>query len=60
MSFKLIFSFIVIVTLLLVGCGKNESDSSEKETSQQNSAEERDINSITVRPELAERLKTKN
>lgn len=58
MSFKLIFiSCIVIATLLLVGCDKSESDSSEKEVPQQNSAEERDINSITVRPELAARLK---
>ena len=58
MSFKLSFiSCIVIVTLLLVGCDKSESDSSEKEVPQQNSAEERDINSITVRPELAARLK---
>ncbi|MCG3171675.1 MAG: Cobalt-zinc-cadmium resistance protein CzcB [Pseudomonadales bacterium] len=48
---------IVIVTLGLAGCGKEESsDASKEDVAKQQSADERDINSITVRPELAGRL----
>ena len=44
---------LIFITLLLGGCGKSEpTDSPQKE-----SKDERDINSITVRPELADRLK---
>ncbi len=59
MSFKLILiNFIVFSTLLITGCDKNESTkTSDKETAQSNSGEDRDINNITIRPELANRLK---
>ncbi|WP_293006482.1 efflux RND transporter periplasmic adaptor subunit [Nitrosomonas sp.] len=59
MSFKLILiNFIVFSTLLSTGCDKNESTkTSDKETAQSSSGEDRDINSITIRPELANRLK---
>ncbi len=49
---------IVIIALGLAGCGKEESSGESKEdVAKQQSADERDINSITVRPELAGRLK---
>ncbi len=59
MKIKLsIISSIVIVALLLSGCDKGGSDdSAAKEKTSQQQEDERDINSITVRPELAERLK---
>ena len=59
MKFKLSFiNCIAISILLLTECDKNESaKDSEKATVQQDAEEERDINSITVRPELASRLK---
>ncbi|WP_295623913.1 efflux RND transporter periplasmic adaptor subunit [uncultured Nitrosomonas sp.] len=59
MSFKLILiNFIVFSTLLLTGCDKNESTkTSDKEIAQSSAEEDRDINSITIRPELANRLK---
>jgi len=59
MSFKLIFfSFIVFSTPLLTGCDNNESaKTSGEKTAQISSEENQDINSITVRPELAKRLK---
>ncbi|SFE37425.1 efflux RND transporter periplasmic adaptor subunit [Nitrosomonas sp. Nm166] len=59
MNFRLFFiNASIISTLLLTGCGTEESDSVPKEEASQHSADdERDINSITVRPELADRLK---
>lgn len=49
---------IVIIALGLAGCGKEESSGeSKEEVAKQQFADERDINSITVRPELAGRLK---
>ena len=51
----ILVSFAVIASLGMTGCGSNES---EDASSTENSAsEERDFNSITVRPELAARLK---
>jgi len=53
MNIKLPVVGFIFITLLLGGCGKSEpTDSPQKE-----SKDERDINSITVRPELADRLK---
>lgn len=52
MKFKSsIIGSIVITALLLAGCDKAPEEQAPKQ-----STEERDINSITVRPELAERL----
>ena len=48
---------IVIIALGLAGCGKEVTDGASPEEAVQQSADERDINSITVRPELAGRLK---
>jgi cobalt-zinc-cadmium efflux system membrane fusion protein len=48
---------IVIAVLLLAGCGKEESGEALQEEAVDQSTDERDINSITVRPELAGRLK---
>lgn len=48
---------IVIVALGLAGCEKEGSSGAAKEEAAQQSADERDVNSITVRPELAGRLK---
>ncbi len=42
--------------LLLAGCNQNEPPQNEEATPQESEAE-RDINSITIRPELANRLK---
>ncbi|MDP1558060.1 MAG: efflux RND transporter periplasmic adaptor subunit [Nitrosomonas sp.] len=55
MKIRLIFiSSVVIPTLLLMGCNKEESTTpSQKEAKQQASEAERDLNSITIRPELA-------
>ncbi|PTQ81218.1 efflux RND transporter periplasmic adaptor subunit [Nitrosomonas ureae] len=50
-----IFSFLFIATLLLAGCGSTSDEQVSKQ-----SEEERDINSITVRPELIDRLKIGN
>ncbi|AKH38628.1 MULTISPECIES: efflux RND transporter periplasmic adaptor subunit [Nitrosomonas] len=49
----------VLFALLLAGCNQNESpqSSQNEEVTQQESETERDINSITIRPELANRLK---
>jgi cobalt-zinc-cadmium efflux system membrane fusion protein len=53
MNIKLPIVGFIFIALLLGGCGKSEpTDSPQKE-----SKDERDINSITVRPELADRLK---
>ncbi|ALQ50071.1 efflux RND transporter periplasmic adaptor subunit [Nitrosomonas ureae] len=49
------FSFLFIATLLLAGCGSTSDEQVSKQ-----SEEERDINSITVRPELIDRLKIGN
>lgn len=59
MNFRLFFiNVTAVTTLLLAGCDSSEStNTAEKEIAQQNPAEERDINSITIRPELADRLK---
>ncbi|SEF53360.1 efflux RND transporter periplasmic adaptor subunit [Nitrosomonas ureae] len=51
----LIFSFLFISTLLLAGC----SSTSDEQVIKQ-SDEERDINTIIVRPELIDRLKVGN
>ena len=48
---------IAIIALGLAGCGKEGTDGASQEEAVQQSADERDINSITVRPELAGRLK---
>ncbi|MDE2388333.1 MAG: efflux RND transporter periplasmic adaptor subunit [Betaproteobacteria bacterium] len=48
---------MVIAALGLAGCEKEKSSSAVKEETALQSADERDINSITVRPELANRLK---
>lgn len=48
---------IVIVALGLAGCEKEGSSGAAKEEATQQSVDERDVNSITVRPELAGRLK---
>lgn len=53
MNIKLPVAGFIFITLLLGGCSKNEP----VDTLQKESKEERDINSITVRPELADRLK---
>lgn len=53
----LTISGIVIVALWLTGCKKEESSDAAKKEAIQQSADERDVNSITVRPELANRLK---
>lgn len=50
-----IFSFLFIATLLLAGCGSTSDEQVSKQ-----SEEERDINSITVRSELIDRLKIGN
>ncbi len=51
----ILVSFAAIISLGITGCGSNES---EDASSEENSAsEERDFNNITVRPELAARLK---
>lgn len=53
MNIKLPIASFIFIALILSGCDKGEPiDSPQKE-----SEEERDLNSITVRPELAERLK---
>jgi cobalt-zinc-cadmium efflux system membrane fusion protein len=58
MNFKLLYINITVITALLIGCGSNESTNvSEQEATQQDSADERDFNSITARPELVDRLK---
>ncbi|MBP6058825.1 MAG: efflux RND transporter periplasmic adaptor subunit [Nitrosomonas sp.] len=60
MKFKLsTIGSIVIAALLLTGCGGGggESDSIPQREASQHQENERDINTITVRPELANRLK---
>ena len=59
MNFRLfLINLTVISILLLAGCGTEGSDSAPTEKASQAAADdERDINSITVRPELADRLK---
>ena len=59
MNFRLfLINLTVISILLLAGCGTEGSDSAPTEKAPQAAADdERDINSITVRPELADRLK---
>jgi len=53
MNIKLSIAGFIFIALILGGCDKSEpTDSPQKEPS-----DERDLNSITVRPELAERLK---
>lgn len=56
MNFKLIFiGLTAVAALLLAGCDKSESDKTAGKD-QQESAEERDFNSITARPEILHRL----
>lgn len=58
MNIKLPFISFVFLALLLGGCDKSEpTDTLQKEAASQTSENERDFNSITVRPELADRLK---
>lgn len=59
MKFKLsAIGSIVIAALLLTGCGGGgESDNAPQQEASQHQEDERDINTITVRPELANRLK---
>ena len=53
MNIKLPIASFIFIALMLSGCDKGEpADSSQKV-----SEKERDLNSITVRPELADRLK---
>ena len=59
MKFQFFFGATLAILLMLTGCSKNESsDQADNKTNPPNPAEERDINIITVRPELAQRLKT--
>ncbi len=53
----LTISGIVIIALLLSGCDQHAPESVSKEVTANYITEERDINSITVRPELVDRLK---
>ncbi len=56
MNFKLIFiGLTAVAALLLAGCDKSESNKAAGKD-QQESAEERDFNSITARPEILHRL----
>lgn len=58
MKFQLFLGAAVTILLILIGCSKNEStDQANAQTNPPNPVEERDINTITVRPELAQRLK---
>lgn len=58
MKFKLsAIGSIVIAASLLTGCGGGESDNVPQREASQHQEDERDINTITVRPELASRLK---
>ena len=59
MKFRLIFiSSIVILALMLIGCGnKAESTESAQKAAKQAAEGEKDVNVITVRPELAGRIK---
>ena len=51
----ILVSFAVIASLGMTGCGSNESE--DASSTENSTLEERDFNSITVRPELAARLK---
>lgn len=53
-----VFIFIGTTVLLLAGCGNEEPQTSPEKTAQQEAESERDVNSITVRPEVAPRIKT--
>lgn len=55
MNIRLPIVGFIFLALLSGGCNKNESP--HNEAAPQESKAERDLNSITVRPELAERLK---
>ncbi|MBP6365760.1 MAG: efflux RND transporter periplasmic adaptor subunit [Nitrosomonas sp.] len=59
MKFRLIFiSPIVILALMLIGCGnKTESTESAQKAAKQATEGEKDVNVITVRAELANRIK---
>ncbi|PXW87793.1 cobalt-zinc-cadmium efflux system membrane fusion protein [Nitrosomonas sp. Nm84] len=58
MNIKLPFVSFAFLTLLLGGCDKSEpTDSPQKEAAPQASENERDFNSITIRPDLVDRLK---
>ena len=52
-----IMSSAVVAALLVAACDKGERDSSEEKAPQQAAEETKDINSITIRPELAPRIK---
>jgi len=56
MKLRLFFLFLAVISILLIaGCG--DKDSQEKTKAQKSTEEERDVNNITARPELIERLK---
>lgn len=61
MSFKLTITSIIFCTLLLSGCGTNDSSNlSATEVVQQESEEEKDFNYIKARPDIINRLKIGN
>ena len=53
----LIMSSAVVAALLLAACDKGERNSSAEKAPQQAAEETKDVNSITIRPELAPRIK---
>lgn len=58
MKIKLsIISTIIMAALLLTGCDKGGTGDAARQETSRHEEDERDINSITVRPELASRLK---
>ncbi len=58
MKIRLLTIGVMVITALgLTGCEKEESSDAAKKEAVQQSADERDVNSITVRPELVSRLK---
>ena len=52
-----IMSSAVVAALLVAACDKGERNSSEEKAPQQAAEETKDVNSITIRPELAPRIK---
>lgn len=52
-----IMSSAVVAALLVAACDKGERNSSAEKAPQQAAEETKDVNSITIRPELAPRIK---
>ncbi len=52
-----IFISVGIAALLMAGCGNEEQPVSPEKTAQQEPEGERDVNAITVRPEVVPRIK---